>query len=102
MYQIFTTSFQGRWWVVACGCYHIVGNNLIHNFQETILTLGTTGSMVKIVKQEHKASDTLLRCLNTLASFVFIELSNFSLGDNLMSLFLLMKSPNWILQFGAL
>jgi hypothetical protein len=50
MYQIFTTSFQGRWWVVGCGCYHIVGNNLIHNFQETILTLGTIGSMVKIVK----------------------------------------------------
>jgi hypothetical protein len=40
--------------VVGFGCYHIVGNSLIHNSQETILTLGTIGFMVKIVKQDMK------------------------------------------------
>jgi hypothetical protein len=31
---------------------------LIHNFQETILTPGLIGFVVKIMKQEHKVNDT--------------------------------------------
>jgi hypothetical protein len=44
------TSFQGKQWVVSYGHYRIVGDSFTHNFQEIILTLGTTGSVVKIVK----------------------------------------------------
>jgi hypothetical protein len=31
LYQISTTSFQGRQWVVSFGCYCVVGDNLTHN-----------------------------------------------------------------------
>jgi hypothetical protein len=48
--QIPMTSFQGKQWVVSYGHYRIVGDSFTHNFQEIILTLGTTGSVVKIVK----------------------------------------------------
>ncbi len=46
--------------MVGCDHYHIVGDNLTHNSQETIFTLGTTSSMVKIVKQEHEVNKNLL------------------------------------------
>jgi hypothetical protein len=51
-------SSQGHQWVVGFGHYCIVGNNLIHNSQDTILTLGTIGLVVKIVKEEHKVFNT--------------------------------------------
>jgi hypothetical protein len=37
-YKIPMTSSQGRQWVVGCGHYCIVGDNLAHNSQETIMT----------------------------------------------------------------
>jgi len=36
LYQIPTTSLQGRQWVVNYGHYCIVGDSLAHNYQETI------------------------------------------------------------------
>jgi hypothetical protein len=58
LHQIPTMSSQGHQWVVGSGHYCIVGNNLIHNSQDTILTLGTIGLVVKIVKEEHKVFNT--------------------------------------------
>jgi hypothetical protein len=66
------TSFQGRHWVVGNGCYHIVGDSLTHNSQETILVLGMTCFVVKVVKQEHEINNILLQCSNVHVSFVFI------------------------------
>ncbi len=83
LYQIPTTSSQGHQWVVACGCYRIVGYNLTHNFQDNIFTLRTTSFVVKIVKDEHKVLDTLPQCSNIFASSFFIELSNSSSSDDL-------------------
>ncbi len=56
---------------------------MCHNSQDTILTLGTTGSIVKIVKDEHEVLDTLPQCLDALASSVFIELFDSSSSDDL-------------------
>ncbi len=64
--------------MVGCGHYHIVGDNLPHNFQETILMTGTTCYVVKTVKQKFEVDNTLLQCFDALASFDFIELSNSS------------------------
>jgi hypothetical protein len=52
-------SSQGHQWVVGFGRYYIVSNSLIHNSQDTILTLQTIGFVVKIVKEEHKVLNTL-------------------------------------------
>jgi hypothetical protein len=43
LYQIPTTSSQGCQMVVGCGWYHIVGDSLSANSQDTILMLGTIG-----------------------------------------------------------
>jgi len=43
--------------VVGCGHYYIIGDNLTHNFQETILTLKTIGFVVKIMKQGHEVNE---------------------------------------------
>jgi hypothetical protein len=96
------TSFQGRQWVVGYGHYYIVGNNLIHNSQEIILTPRTTRFVVKIVQREHEVND--IRPLFSVKpfSFDFIELSNSSLGDNLTPHSLSTISPNLIFQFGSL
>jgi hypothetical protein len=75
-----------------------MGDNLTHNFQKTILMLGITSSMVKIVKQETNVSHIFLQCSNVLAFFVFIELINSSLGDDFTPLPLSTKSPKTILQ----
>jgi hypothetical protein len=82
VYQIPMTSSQGRQWVVDCGCYHIVGDSLTHNSQETILTPKIIGSVVKIVKQ-HKVKD--IRTLFPIkpSSSNFIKLYDFSSGDDL-------------------
>jgi hypothetical protein len=69
--------------VVGCGRYHIVGDNLPHNFQETILTTGTACSVVKIVKQKFEVDNIFLQCFDVLASFVFIELFNSSSSEDL-------------------
>jgi hypothetical protein len=69
--------------VVGCGCYHIIGYSLTHNFQETILMPRTTRSMVKIVKQEHEISNIWPLSLIKSYSFDFIELFDFSSNDNL-------------------
>jgi hypothetical protein len=58
VYRIPMTSSQGRQWVVGCGHYRIVGDSLLHNFKETILTLRITRFVVKIVKQKHEVNDT--------------------------------------------
>jgi len=47
-------SFQGCQWAVGFGHYCIVGDSLTYNFQDTILTLGIIGFVVKIVKDKHK------------------------------------------------
>jgi hypothetical protein len=66
------TSSQGRQWVVGYGYYRIVGDNLVHNSQETILTIGIAGSMVKIMKQELEVDDTFLQCSNVLMLLHFL------------------------------
>jgi hypothetical protein len=45
--------------------------------------LGTASFVVKIVKDEHKVLNIFPQCLDIVASFVFIELFDFSLGDDL-------------------
>jgi hypothetical protein len=60
LYQIPTMSSKGCQWVVGFGHYHIVGNNLTHNSQDTILMLGIVGSIVEIVKNKHKVPNTFL------------------------------------------
>jgi hypothetical protein len=84
-----------------CGCYHIIGDSLIHNSQNTILTLGTTSSMVKIVKQKHKVCNIPFQCLDILASFVFIKLFYYSSTNNLTPFLSLIKSPKIVPQSGA-
>ncbi len=96
------TSFQGRQWVVGCGCHRIVSNSFIHNFQETILMLRTISYMVKIVKQEHEINDIQLLFLDKPSSYVFIELFDFSSGNDLIPHSSSTISPNLISQFGSL
>jgi hypothetical protein len=57
--------------------------------------------MVKTVKHELKVDDTLFQCHDVLTSFIFIELSNSSLGEDLTPLPLLMKLSKGILQSDA-
>jgi hypothetical protein len=79
-------SSQGCQWVVGFGCYCIVGYSLTHNFQNIILTLGTIGYVVKIVKDKHKVLNIFPQCSDALASFVIIELSYSSSNDDLKPL----------------
>ncbi len=83
LYSILMTSSQGRQWLVGCGHYHIVGDSLAHNFQDTILTIRIARSTVKTMKQEFKVDDILLQCFDNLASFNFIELFNSLAGEDL-------------------
>jgi hypothetical protein len=96
LYHIPTTSFLGRQWVVVFSRYCVVGDSLIHNYQETIL-MPITSYVVKIVKQENDVTHILLRCLNVLASFVFIEPFDSSSNDNLIAP--PTKSPKKILNW---
>jgi hypothetical protein len=77
--------------VVGCGRYCIVGDNLAHNSQEIIFTIGIAGFVVKTMKQEFEVDNTLPQCFDVIASSVFIELSNSSSGEDLTPLPLLMK-----------
>jgi hypothetical protein len=83
MYQIPTTFSQRPQWVVGYGWYHIVGDSLNHNSQDTILMLGSVGSIFNIVKDEHKVLNTLPQCSHAFASSIFIELSYSSSCDDL-------------------
>jgi hypothetical protein len=69
-YQISTTS-QGHEWVVGYGRYRIVGDNLNHNYQDTILTLRIASFVVKIIKDEHEVLDILLQCSDAPTFFCF-------------------------------
>jgi hypothetical protein len=82
--------------VVGCGHYRIVGDSLAHNYQETILTTRTTSFVVKNVKQEFKIDNTLLQSFNVITSFIFIELFDSSLGEDLTPLPSLMESSKGI------
>jgi hypothetical protein len=73
LYQISTTSSQGRQWVVGFGHYHSISDSLSHNSQDTILMPKTTSFVVKIVKEEHKILDTLPQCSYVLALFVSLN-----------------------------
>ncbi len=57
--------------------------------------------MVKIMKQKPKVNNIIPQCSNILASFIFIELSNFSSNDNFIPLPLLTKSSKKVLQSDA-
>jgi len=70
-YLIPTTLSQGRQWIVGFSCYRIVGDNLTHNLQETMLTPGTSSFVIKIMKEENDVTHILPECLNILASFLF-------------------------------
>ncbi len=82
--------------MVGCGHYRIVGDSLAHNYQETILTTRTTSFVVKNVKQEFKIDNTLLQSFNVITSFIFIELFDSSLGEDLTPLPSLMESSKGI------
>ncbi len=82
--------------MVGCGHYRIVGDSLAHNYQETILTTKTTSFVVKNVKQEFKIDNTLLQSFNVITSFIFIELFDSSLGEDLTPLPSLMESSKGI------
>jgi hypothetical protein len=96
------TSYQGKQWLVGCGRYRIIGDSLILNSQEIILMPRTIGSMVKILKQKHELSDTRLLFSVKFSSFDFIELSDFSLSDNLTPHSSSMILLDLISQFGSL
>jgi hypothetical protein len=64
-------------------CYRIVGDSFIHNSQETILTPWIAEFVIKIVKQKHEVNDNRLLSSIKPSSFIFIELSDYSSGDNL-------------------
>ncbi len=87
--QVFYTRFLwplrrgDNGWLVNCGHYHIVGDRLVHNSQETILTVGTAWSMVKTMKQELEVDDTLPQCSDILVSSFFIELFDSSASEDL-------------------
>ncbi len=87
--------------MVSYGCYHIVGDSLAHNYQETIFMTRTTSSMVKIMKQELEVDDILLQCFEVLTSSIFIELFDSSSGEDLTTFPLSMKFLKYILQSDA-
>jgi hypothetical protein len=87
--------------MVSYGHYHIISDSLTHNSQETILTVGTIGSVVKIAKQELRVDETFLQCFIAFTSSIFIELFYSSLGEDLTPLPLLTKLSKGILQFDA-
>ncbi len=87
--------------MVGYVCYRIIGDNLAHNSHETILMVGTTSFVVKIAKQGLKVDETFLQCFIGLTSFIFIKLSDSSLGEDLTPLFSLTKLLKGILQFDA-
>ncbi len=58
----------------------------------------TSGFVIKIMKEENDVTHILLECLSILASFVFIEMSDSSLCDDLTTPDLLMKSPKLVPQ----
>jgi hypothetical protein len=97
LYEISTTSSQGRQWVVGFGCYCVVGDNLTHNSHKIILMLGTS-YVVKFVKQENDVSHTFFQCSNVLTSSVFIELFDYSSSEDLIAPPSLIKSPKAIPQ----
>jgi hypothetical protein len=80
---------MGGWlWLLSHYC-----DSLAHNSRKTILTIGTIGFVVKTsMNQDFKVDDTF-------AYFIFIELSNSSLGENLPPLLLLSKLPKGILHY---
>jgi hypothetical protein len=80
------TSSQRRQWVVGCGHYYFVGDSLVHNSQETILTIGIANLVIKIVKQELEVDDILPQCYDVLAHSIFTELSNSSSSEDLTPL----------------
>ncbi len=84
--------------MVGCGYYRIIGDNLLHNYQETILTIGIACFVVKIVKQQLEVDDTLPQCSDALASFVFIESSDSFSSEDLTPLPSLTKLPKGIFQ----
>ncbi len=93
-YDLLSRKTMGCWF----GCYCIVGDSLTHNFQKTILTLGTTSSMVKFVKHENDINHTFLQCSNTHGSSIFIELFDSSSNKDLIAPPLSTKSPKAIPQ----
>jgi len=68
--------------VVGYGRYRIVGDNMVHNSQETILMARTADFVVKTMKQKLKVDNTLPYYYDVFASFVFIKLSESSLGED--------------------
>lgn len=77
MYKIPTTTTQGKQWVVSFRWYKVVGDNMPNHFQETILTLRTTTSMVKAMivggnmKQETQNVNIDLELSSIFLSIVF-------------------------------
>jgi len=75
---------------------------LFITYQETILTPRTVGFVGKIVKQEHEVNNTWPLYLIKPFSSIFIELSDYSLSDDLTPHSSSMISPNLIFQSGSL
>jgi hypothetical protein len=94
------TFSQGRQQIVGYGGYCIVDDSLTHNSQETILMVGIVGSVVKIVMQKFKIDDTLHQCFDAIVSFIFIELFDSSMGEDLTTPPSLMNSLKGIFKFG--
>jgi hypothetical protein len=102
LFQILYTKFllphrkeDNGWLVMAV--ITLFSDSLAHNYQETILMARTTSFVVKIVKEEFEVDNTFLQCSNALASSIFIELFDSSLGEDFTPLFSLTKLLKGIL-----
>jgi hypothetical protein len=62
--------------------------------------VGILGSVVKIVKQKIKIGHTFPQCFDPLSSFIFMELSDSSMGEDLTTPLSLTKSLKNIFKFG--
>jgi hypothetical protein len=51
VYQVLDVNSKGMFWTITNGKYQIVGEHVLNNFLDTILTLGTIASMANIVAE---------------------------------------------------
>jgi hypothetical protein len=83
-----TATIERPKWVVSFGCYKVVGDKVLIHLWETILTLGATMPMVKVMivrgnmMKDINNLDTNLQPSETAPSSMFIYLYSLSFGED--------------------
>jgi hypothetical protein len=77
IYQVLDVNFTRMFWIIINGKYQIINDHALNNFQDIVLTLGTSALVANITVEGVMMKEDPIAASNNLKFFILIMESSF-------------------------